>query len=50
MYISTHYKNENLEEVKAFLKANSFAILVNQHSNRITGMHIPLLLQKIRKE
>lgn len=46
MYISAHYKDDNLEEVKTFLKENSFAILVNQHSNRITVTHIPLLLTK----
>ena len=44
MYIPHYYKNENLEEVKDFLKKNSFGILVNQLNGRPWATHIPLEL------
>ena len=44
MYIPHYYKNENLEEVKDFLKKNSFGILVNQLNGRPWAAHIPLEL------
>ena len=45
MYIPHYHKNENLEEVKGFLKANSFGILLNQNNGKIWGSHIPLELE-----
>ncbi len=45
MYIPHYHKNENLEEVKEFLKANSFGILLNQNNGKIWGSHIPLELE-----
>ena len=44
MYIPNYFKNENIEEVKGFLIENSFGILINQHSGKLTGTHIPMLL------
>jgi len=44
MYIPHHYKNENLDEVKDFLKKNSFGILVNQVDGKPWATHIPLEL------
>ncbi|MEB8344464.1 FMN-binding negative transcriptional regulator [Flavobacteriaceae bacterium KMM 6898] len=44
MYIPAHYKNENLEEVREFLKKNSFGILINQVNGRPWASHIPLEL------
>ncbi|MFT4833197.1 MAG: transcriptional regulator [Psychroserpens sp.] len=44
MYIPAHYKNENLDEVREFLKKNSFGILVNQVNGRPWASHIPLEL------
>ncbi len=44
MYIPAHYKNENLDEVKEFVKKNSFGILVNQAKGRPWASHIPLEL------
>ena len=44
MYIPHHYKNENIEEVKAFLKENSFGILINQVDGTPWATHIPLEL------
>lgn len=46
MYIPHHYKNENLDEVKAFIKENSFGILVNQVDGRPWATHIPLELEQ----
>jgi transcriptional regulator len=46
MYIPDSYKNQNIEEVKEFLKANSFGILVNQVAGKITGTHIPMELDQ----
>ena len=44
MYIPSYYKNENIEEVRSFLIENSFGILINQNSGKLTGTHIPLEL------
>ena len=44
MYIPHHYKNENIEEVKGFLKHNSFGILINQVDGKPWATHIPLEL------
>lgn len=44
MYIPDLYKNENQEEINAFLQANSFGILINQTEGKLTATHIPLEL------
>ena len=44
MYIPNHYKNEDLSEVKDFIKHNSFGILINQVDNKPWATHIPLEL------
>ncbi len=44
MYIPTHYRNENLSEVREFLKQNSFGILVSQVDGKPWATHIPLEL------
>lgn len=46
MYIPKSYKNENIEEVRDFLMANSFGILINQIDGKISGTHIPMELDK----
>lgn len=47
MYTPSYYKNENLEEIKAFIKENSFGILVNQVDDKPWATHIPLELEQI---
>ena len=42
MYIPETYKNENPEEIKAFLKANAFGILVTHNDGKSLATHIPL--------
>ncbi len=44
MYIPHHYKNEDIDEVKKFIKQHSFGILVNQVDGRPWATHIPLEL------
>lgn len=44
MYIPEQYKNENLSEVRNFLKENSFGILVSQVDGKPWATHIPLEL------
>jgi len=44
MFIPHHYKNENIEEVKDFIKNNGFGILVNQLEGKLWATHIPLEL------
>ncbi len=44
MYIPHHYKNENLDDVKEFIKKNAFGILVNQVDGKPWATHIPLEL------
>ena len=46
MYIPKIYQNDNIEEVRDFLQANSFGILVNQTDGQLWATHIPLELGK----
>ncbi len=46
MYIPHYYKNENLDEVKAFIKGNSFGILINLLDGTPWATHTPLELDK----
>lgn len=45
MYIPHYYKNENLDEVKDFIKQNSFGLLINQLDGKPWATHIPLELE-----
>jgi transcriptional regulator len=44
MFIPDIYKNENQEEIRAFLVKYSFGILVNQNNGKLCATHIPLEL------
>lgn len=44
MYTTDLYKNENQEEIRAFLKENSFGILINQTNGKLCATHIPMEL------
>ena len=44
MYIPDIYKNENQEAITAFLRENSFGILINQTNGKMWATHIPLEL------
>lgn len=44
MYTPNHYKNEDLKQVREFIKNNSFGILVNQVDGRPWATHIPIEL------
>jgi transcriptional regulator len=44
MFIPHEYKNENLADVKSFLREHSFGILLSQGDGRISGTHIPMEL------
>lgn len=45
MYIPHHFKNDNTEEVKNFIRENSFGILIAQ-GDKLLATHIPLQLNK----
>lgn len=45
MFIPDNHRNENASEIRAFLKANSFGILVSQYQNKPWATHIPLELE-----
>lgn len=45
MFTPTHYKNEDINEIKDFLLNNSFGILVNQVDGKPWATHIPLELE-----
>ena len=45
MYTPNSYKNENPEDIKAFLKENSFGILINQTNGKLCATHIPIELE-----
>lgn len=42
MYTAKYHRNDNLDEIKAFVQANSFGILVSQVENRPWATHIPI--------
>ncbi len=46
MYIPPKYRNEDLSEVKDFIRSNSFAILINQLNGKPWATHTPLELDK----
>lgn len=45
MYTPDLYKNENPEEIRSFLKENSFGILINQTNGKLCATHIPIELE-----
>ena len=45
MYIPAIYKNENQEDINAFIQNNSFGILVNQVDGKLWATHIPFELE-----
>ncbi len=45
MYIPKLYENKNMEEVKAFVQAHSFAVLTGQINQKPWATHIPLELE-----
>ena len=45
MHIPTRYKNENPEEIRSFLRANSFGVLVSSKNDEILATHIPLIFE-----
>jgi transcriptional regulator len=49
MYIPHHYKNEDLSEVKDFIKSHPFAILINQLDGVPWATHTPLELSTDEK-
>lgn len=44
MYIPKSYTNENIAEIKAFIKSNSFGVLVSNLNQKIVASHIPIEL------
>lgn len=44
MYTPDIYKNEDINEVKKFIKENGFAIIVNQVQEKTLATHVPLIL------
>ena len=45
MYTPSHYNNQDIDEIKDFLRNNSFGILINILDNKPWGTHIPLELE-----
>src|SRR6202012_1320705 len=46
MYIPRRYEEKDLDKIHAFIRENSFAILITVQDGRPVGTHIPLLLEK----
>jgi transcriptional regulator len=46
MYIPRRFEEKDAEKIYAFIRANSFAILVSVSDGLPVGTHIPLLLEK----
>jgi transcriptional regulator len=45
MYTPEIYKNEDPESIRAYLKENSFGILINQTHGKLCATHIPIELE-----
>lgn len=45
MFAAPYNKNENIAEIRDFIKNNGFGILVNKTEGRFHGTHIPLVLE-----
>ena len=45
MYIPRRYDEKDKDQIHAFIRANSFAILISIHEGRPIGTHIPLQLE-----
>ena len=45
MYTPEIYKDEDPESIKAFLRENSFGILINQTNGKLCATHIPIELE-----
>ena len=45
MYIPRRFEEKDKDKIHAFIRANSFAILVSIHEGRPIGTHIPLQLE-----
>ena len=45
MYIPHNFQNNNLDEVRDFIRKNSFGIMVNQTDKKLRATHIPLELE-----
>lgn len=45
MYTPYLYKNEDPESIRAFLKENSFGILINQTNGKLCATHIPIEIE-----
>jgi transcriptional regulator len=45
MYTPQIYKNEDPESIRAFLKENSFGILINQTHGKLCATHIPIEIE-----
>ncbi|WP_133507897.1 FMN-binding negative transcriptional regulator [Flavobacterium chryseum] len=45
MYTPNIYKDEDPESIRAFLKENSFGILINQTNGKLCATHIPIELE-----
>jgi transcriptional regulator len=44
MYIPQFFKNENTEEIRAFIEANNFGILVSGSGHSLAATHIPFII------
>jgi transcriptional regulator len=45
VYTPEIYKNDNPQEIRTFLKENSFGILINQANGKLSATHIPIELE-----
>ncbi len=46
MYTPPYFKNDNIENVLAFVEKNSFGILISQANSKFLATHVPLELDK----
>jgi transcriptional regulator len=50
MYTPSYSKNENIQELHAFIKQNGFGILVSQVEGKLWATHLPLILSDNKLE
>ena len=47
MYIPSYYRQNDYSEILSFLKANNFGIILSSTNDKITGTHLPFLVNEI---
>ncbi|MCB0501291.1 MAG: FMN-binding negative transcriptional regulator [Bacteroidetes bacterium] len=46
MYIPKHFREDDIDKIKAFMKAYNFGVILSNDGSAMTGTHLPFLMQE----